>query len=580
MKKQKVSGVVFFLICLTASAQIRTLIPVVRPVYGDAAVQSLNSLAKSLNDEGYEDGMKIIKAFLEGSFGSGFVFVAPDGRNYAVTNRHVVRDAVAVTLQFQNEDGSQAEYSNCPIVAADKNLDLALVAFPKGINPFKTGLEFSDSNLMDGDEVWSAGYPGLDNTPSWQLGKGNITNRMARIPELATTPAITALIQHSAQIDPGNSGGPLLIADRNKTAGYAVIGINTWKARGRQAANFSIPAAAIENFINETTAADETAVPVSQTGILEARCRALAEDVQKENAYQGVAPYISAECAFSDGGPILLEMLSSAPTQVRNSIIDGFGGTSPIEGMRLAIAYKIQQLIQSRNNGKGKEPRQPFKFISIDGDPEIAASAIAVRFGIDEKEITVVWSQNQGIWLIQSWPFKKAAVKPKEELAKRGRTAAATEAKSPYSLLVNLEADLPPQGSIGFSLGNGFTMAVNPFATVGFSWAFGNAVYAGSKSSSEGAFMLPGLEGGLQLPINLGVLHFIPFARLKLGYLISTAAPLDSQKSGAYVIGKAGIALGLGDPMGFCIGVHYQDYLISPNLVGGENYSIWIGYGL
>lgn len=82
-----------------------------------------------------------------------------------VTNRHVVQNALTANVSFENEDGT---------------------------------------------EVWSAGFPGLGGKPMWQLGKGTITNASAKIKELIA-PNISTIIQHSAEVDAGNSGGPLLL---------------------------------------------------------------------------------------------------------------------------------------------------------------------------------------------------------------------------------------------------------------------------------------------------------------------------------------------------------------------------------
>jgi len=104
--------------------------------------------------------------------------------------------------------------------------------------------------------VWSAGFPGLGSDPMWQLGKGTVTNARAKIKELLS-PDISTLIQHSAQVDAGNSGGPLLTADSKSEAGYSVIGINTWKATYRESTNFSIPASIIKSFVQRNIAGEK-----------------------------------------------------------------------------------------------------------------------------------------------------------------------------------------------------------------------------------------------------------------------------------------------------------------------------------
>ena len=81
----------------------------------------------------------------------------------------------------------------------------------------------------------------------WQFAKGVVTNSSAKINDLLDS-NISSLIQHSAQIDSGNSGGPLLIKSSNKI-GYSVVGINTWKAFYRDSTNFAIPSSVIKSMI-------------------------------------------------------------------------------------------------------------------------------------------------------------------------------------------------------------------------------------------------------------------------------------------------------------------------------------------
>lgn len=305
------------LFCTSLSAQIRDYVPVVRPVYHPETVAFLNRLSDSMKQEGYNQAAEILKSYASGGFGSGFVIVAPDGRNYVVTNRHVVSQAVSVTLEFDKADDSQVVFKNCPVLAVDEGLDLAVVALPNDARPFKAGLSFAGGAVEDGLEVWSAGYPGLGSTPSWQLGKGNVTNGRARIPQLAD-PSITTLIQHSAQVDPGNSGGPLLVADKSVAAGFKVVGINTWKAEDRQATNFSIPSAAISSFIDRALVVGKEAKPQSQ--LLEARCRDFIGSFAKtEDAYKALARFISYQYVAQSGEAMLKDALGTAPTRVRTT---------------------------------------------------------------------------------------------------------------------------------------------------------------------------------------------------------------------------------------------------------------------
>jgi len=75
-------------------------------------------------------------------------------------------------------------------------------------------------------------------TPLWQFSTGNVSNAVARFPRSLDDPTMMGpFIQHTAPIDPGNSGGPLLVAQADVPSGFAVAGINTLTGTWRQAAN-------------------------------------------------------------------------------------------------------------------------------------------------------------------------------------------------------------------------------------------------------------------------------------------------------------------------------------------------------
>lgn len=364
---------------LASFAQIKDFVPIVRPVVAEATVAYLEKLAESLSSEGYTEAADALKLYASGGFGSGFVIETPNGKRYVVTNRHVVAQAESVTIEFERPDGSRSVYKACPILAIGESLDLALIGPPPGTEFFGSGLAFSTAAIVDGAEVWSAGYPALGNTPGWQLGKGNVTNSAARIPELVD-PALTSLIQHSAQIDSGNSGGPLLVEDKSNRAGFKVIGINTWKAVGRQATNLAIPAKAVRDFVDATVSPSSKAE--SRGAKLESRCRLfVGACASADSPYKAIREYISYSFVARNGEAILKEVLSTSPTKVRNDVLGVFLDDSPIEGIRLAIAYKIQTLQTSK--GAAYLP----SFVKIEGDPENGEAPVPVLFSSGGKDL-------------------------------------------------------------------------------------------------------------------------------------------------------------------------------------------------
>lgn len=182
-------------------------------------------------------------------FGSGFIYVAPDGKNYVITNRHVVGDAELVAFELIDpKTGEKTLYDDLPVLCISDVLDLAIISL-KDKKLLKEGIEFYKGLLKDGTEVYSAGFPSLQKKPSWQFSKGNISNGKAEIEELID-PSVSYVIQHTAPIDSGNSGGPLLIPDSESKLGYKLVGVNTWKARSRDLAGFTIPAQTVQKFLD------------------------------------------------------------------------------------------------------------------------------------------------------------------------------------------------------------------------------------------------------------------------------------------------------------------------------------------
>jgi S1-C subfamily serine protease len=153
--------------------------------------------------------------------GSGAV-IAPDG--YILTNSHVVHDAKEVNVHFT--DGSVRPAA---IVGEDPPTDLAaLKVLALGL-PY---MEIGDSNALKvGQLVIAVGNPlGLESTVST-----GVVSSLGRAIRSINGRLIENIIQHTAPLNPGNSGGPLV-----NTRGQ-VVGINTAIIAAAQGIGFSIP---------------------------------------------------------------------------------------------------------------------------------------------------------------------------------------------------------------------------------------------------------------------------------------------------------------------------------------------------
>lgn len=152
--------------------------------------------------------------------GSGFHI----GEGMVVTNHHVVDGSAS--LDVISHDGK--DYQVTGVYAYDIALDIAVLAVPNLDIP---SLDFAEDEVRVGEDVVAVGSPlGI-------LGStvtSGIISARRDISDLSTTP----VLQTTASLNPGNSGGPLL----NKQG--LVIGVNTFKVEG-EGLNFAVPVSVV-----------------------------------------------------------------------------------------------------------------------------------------------------------------------------------------------------------------------------------------------------------------------------------------------------------------------------------------------
>ena len=140
------------------------------------------------------------------SVGSGFIV---DKRGYILTNRHVIEDAVRISVKLDSGEELLAK-----VIGEDELTDLAVIKVEAGKDlPF---VKFGDSSRSEvGDWVLAIGSPfGLSRTVT-----AGIISQMNR--ETPSTTVFQRFIQTDAAINRGNSGGPLVNMKGE------VIGINS-----------------------------------------------------------------------------------------------------------------------------------------------------------------------------------------------------------------------------------------------------------------------------------------------------------------------------------------------------------------
>ena len=197
--------------------------------YSDAVIGAVEAVAPAVVSVYVGGAAEAARA--QGGAGSGVV-VTPDG--YVLTNEHVVQRVQEARVSFV--DGRTA-----PAVVAgrDPATDLAVLRAQATTLPYAQLA--GDQRLRPGQLVVAVGNPfGYESTVSAgvvsALGR-SLRSRQGRL--------IEGIVQHTAALNPGNSGGPLVDA-RGRVAG-----INTAIIAVAQGIGFAVPAATAQWVLTE-----------------------------------------------------------------------------------------------------------------------------------------------------------------------------------------------------------------------------------------------------------------------------------------------------------------------------------------
>jgi S1-C subfamily serine protease len=179
------------------------------------AVERIGPAVVSIQVDGATRGRE------QGGAGSGVV-ITPDG--YLLTNQHVVNGAPRVRTQFVDGRSVVAE-----LVGEDAATDLAVVrALASGL----PNAAVADDPLRVGQLVVAVGNPyGFQSTVT-----AGVVSALGRALRSRDGRLIEGVVQHTAALNPGNSGGPLVDA-RGR-----VVGINTAIIAVAQGIGFAVPA--------------------------------------------------------------------------------------------------------------------------------------------------------------------------------------------------------------------------------------------------------------------------------------------------------------------------------------------------
>jgi len=472
-----------------SAGALRDYVGLINQTYHPGIVAYFEKIKIELEKNGQNNAAKSIDLFLKGATGSGFVIAGAAGNFYVVTNYHVIQQAHTLSITFERQDGFKRQFENLIVIAADEELDLALLAFPAANKP-SSGLSLLNRLVDEGEDVYAAGFPVLGTTPLWQFSRGMVSNSSARFPKSLNDETLMGpFIQHTAQIDPGNSGGPLLVIQRNAVSGYAVAGINTLSALRRQTANYAIPASAAQTFINAAI----NQRPETYRDALDKRIDKFLQGLGEYRAvYPHIVEYLSSVCVGENAEYALSEMYDRGKASVRMAFIEKCED-SVVGAIGYAVAWTIENSLRAGQQGP---IRASLKEVTGSGEE------YTVTFNINNKDVSSIWIREYGNWRIKS--FGSIAAGDSSLISRKEAGRKATE---------NLRIDASIQIEAGYAnlfekAPSALYFSLNLYSIMGL-----NLYYVDSD------FWCIGLFIGYSWGIPAGNFGFMPYVRIGPNYM-------------------------------------------------------------
>lgn len=321
-----------FLFCIFpffCFAQIRSQVCIVRPEYSETVIQKLQKLEDGFKKLGIANPNLQLENYLEnGSAGSGFVYVAPNGTNYIITNRHIIADSETASVVFQDDVGNEVQkFTGMKVLAADGECDIAILAFPNGEKPFSSSYPVFLGNLEEDEIVYVAGYTGNLSKPMWQFTGGYVVED-------------SGFIEHTVPVTAGNSGGPLL--RKTSVSSFEIVGLNVWSFSENKR-NFALSAAYIQDFIDEAVSHNGIEYNNPEEKLYEKTMAFQTTLYKFVNSISSIMDQISIEFIEEEGNAIYNSIYFSLSDNSRKTMKAIYMDYSPVACVRYAMACYISQ---------------------------------------------------------------------------------------------------------------------------------------------------------------------------------------------------------------------------------------------
>ena len=329
--------------------------------------------------------------FALGGSGSGFVLVKrhePEPLVFVITNRHVISESESVEITL--EDGTKV---GGDVLYADYRHDVAVVGFSGKKPPVSAGLSLAPDAVADLDTVVATGYPFLAGKPSFQISKGEVRNHAFERSfddDLKET-----YIQHSASIDPGSSGGPLLDTKNQ------VVGINTGFLPEKHDVFLALPASAITDAIAQATEIESLrAYPNLRTPGLYTACKELAAELASPKPRFSIfLQFISNRFIATDGFSSYLALGNELGV---GSSVSTLFDADPMDGMRDALLVRLYAGVEE---GGGVAQNPCGELNPTDAADMVNTPVIRMAFHLKDGQSEIGWTFEHGHWRVASGPL-------------------------------------------------------------------------------------------------------------------------------------------------------------------------------
>lgn len=390
----------------TNTDPLRDSVVVVRPRLFPESERLLMALSEFFDSQKVPNAARAFRRQAEfAGFGSGWYVRGANGRLYVVTNRHVIGFSGTAALIKERLDarGEPNVTSTLGrVVFVSDESDLAILAVAD--EPTQPALKIHTGPVAGGMVVWSAGFPGLGGQPLWQAAQGNVTN--SSVPPLGG--GAFRLIQHSAPIDGGNSGGPLLVEVAESK--FQVVGVNTFKGLDRENVSLAVGVPELLAALAKAERAHEQSGDSAlMKAALDEQGAALAAELG--SARPRLEPLLSRRYIVRRGwgsfNAVFRGYTKEQQAKALNALVQ-----DPLPALRVAAAVNLAELSRL----EGDNPRVTFLGINPSDASSLTKDAeVRSRFDFAGRELEVSWLYEHGHWRISD---ESLGLVMKEALAK------------------------------------------------------------------------------------------------------------------------------------------------------------------